>query len=245
MTTEIFKQKKSSNFNDRRGVEFPSLIVLHYTGMETAEDALDRLCDPVSEVSAHYFIDEDGGVLQLVDEEKRAWHAGLAHWVGESDINSHSIGIEIVNSGHEFGYKAFPDIQINAVIKLCIDIMARYSISSSGILGHSDVAPSRKIDPGELFPWQYLANEGVGIWPFPSDMDYEAAESLFINHDVQRVFLDGIGYDPFADFEDIITAFHRRYYPEKFQNIEDIAQPCIEGTARLLALVRVHNDLKT
>ena len=155
------KQQPSPNYDDRGGV-IPSIILLHYTDMNTAEEALERLCDPSTKVSAHYFIDEDGGILQLVQEEYRAWHAGQAYWRGETDINAHSIGIEIVNPGHACGYRSFPAPQIESVIELCSVIKGRYDAAARGgedmeVLAHSDVAPARKKDPGELFPWKNLA----------------------------------------------------------------------------------------
>ncbi|WP_339741735.1 N-acetylmuramoyl-L-alanine amidase [uncultured Maricaulis sp.] len=148
----------SPNFNDRK---LPvSLIVLHYTGMENGAVALERMCDPAAEVSAHYMVEEDGRVFQLVDEDKRAWHAGVSAWRGETDINSASIGIEIVNGGHDYGLPDFPAIQIEAVIHLVADIMARHGIGPEGVVGHSDIAPGRKQDPGEKFPWHRLAAAG-------------------------------------------------------------------------------------
>lgn len=153
----------SPNFGKRRNGVKPSLIVLHYTGMKTAEEALARLCDPAAEVSAHYMVYEDGRVVQLVDEAMRAWHAGVSCWGEITDVNSYSIGIEMVNPGHEFGYRAFPRAQIDAVKALCRDIMARWDITPEGVLGHSDVAPERKQDPGELFPWDELEAEGLAF----------------------------------------------------------------------------------
>lgn len=151
---------QSPNFEDRKdGIE-PSIILLHYTGMPTAELALQRLCDPDSKVSAHYVVDEDGTVYRLVEEGKRAWHAGQSEWQGETDINSHSIGIELVNPGHEHGYRPFPEIQIEALIGLCRDICERHAIK--WVLGHEHVAPDRKQDPGELFPWDRIEKEGFG-----------------------------------------------------------------------------------
>ena len=149
----------SPNFNERIGYVAPTMIVIHYTGMKTAQDALERLCDPAAEVSAHYVIDEDGTLYQLVEEDKRAWHAGVSEWEGETDINSASIGIELVNPGHEFGYREFPPEQMEALSELCKDIMARHDIGT--VLGHSDVAPERKQDPGELFDWGWLAEQGI------------------------------------------------------------------------------------
>ena len=154
---------QSPNFNERRGGARPSLILLHYTGMESAGAALARLCDPVAEVSAHYMVYEDGRVVQMVDEAHRAWHAGVSQWGDIVDVNSHSIGIEMVNPGHEFGYRAFPQVQVTAVKVLCRGIMARWDIGAEGVLGHSDVAPGRKVDPGELFPWDELEVERLAF----------------------------------------------------------------------------------
>ena len=148
--------KQSPNFNERKGCDKPSLIIIHYTGMKTAAEALERLCDPKAEVSAHYFIDEGGTQQQLVADDKRAWHAGVSEWEGITDVNSHSIGIELVNPGHEFGYREFPDEQIETLAELCKNLMQAYDIPVKNILGHADVAPGRKIDPGELFPWDKL-----------------------------------------------------------------------------------------
>lgn len=145
----------------------PSMIILHYTGMQSAKAALERLCDPASEVSAHYVIEEDGRTHQLVNDDMRAWHAGRSHWGGLTDINSASIGIEIVNKGHEFGYEDFPSAQIEAVIALTSDLMKKYDIRADRVLGHSDIAPDRKTDPGERFPWRELANHGIGLYPTP------------------------------------------------------------------------------
>lgn len=155
--------RQSPNFNARRGGVEPSLIVLHYTGMKTAEAAIERLCDPVAEVSAHYVVDEDGSILQLVAEDMRAWHAGVSQWGDITDVNSHSIGIEMVNPGHEFGYRAFPQVQMTAVKALCRAIMVRWGVKPENVVGHSDVAPGRKIDPGELFPWDELVAEGLAV----------------------------------------------------------------------------------
>ena len=154
----------SPNF-DRRGGVPVSILVLHYTGMQSGAEALARLCDSASKVSAHYVVEEDGGVYALVAEEHRAWHAGVSSWHGETRVNAASIGIEIVNPGHEFGYRPFPRVQVEAVIALCRDILSRHEIPARNVVGHSDVAPMRKEDPGELFPWAWLAAQGVGLWP--------------------------------------------------------------------------------
>lgn len=140
------------------------MIVLHYTGMESGQAALDRLRDPTAKVSSHYLVEEDGRVFRMVPEERRAWHAGVSFWKGQQDVNGASIGIEIVNPGHEFGYRAFPEAQIAALIELLDDIRGRWMIADSRIVGHSDVAPDRKVDPGELFPWRRLAEAGHGLW---------------------------------------------------------------------------------
>ena len=162
----IFEDAPSPNFDARRGL--PDMLVLHYTGMQTGEAALARLRDPDAKVSAHYLVEEDGRIFALVPEERRAWHAGRGVWQGETDINAVSIGIEVVNPGHEFGYRAFPDAQIEAVIALTADIRSRWSITDARIIAHSDMAPDRKEDPGELFPWKRLAQAGHGLWFEPA-----------------------------------------------------------------------------
>ena len=198
-------QKPSPNFDDRKNVK-PSIILLHYTGMKTAKEALERLTDQAAKVSAHYTIDEAGEIYSHVAEEHRAWHAGLSYWRGDTDINAHSIGIEIVNKGHEHGYEEFTDKQIEAVITLCKDIQTRHEIKD--VLGHSDVAPSRKQDPGELFPWEYLAQNGVGLWPSDSYQDCDS--------DVLNV-LKNIGYD-ISDKQKVLIAFQRHFVPEVFKS---------------------------
>lgn len=232
--------RKSPNFGARRGGAKPSLIILHYTGMRTEGEALDRLCDPAAQVSAHYFIGEDGRVLQLVDDDQRAWHAGKSFWRGETDINSHSIGIEIANPGHEFGYRAFPDIQINKVIELCQLKMSAFGISAAGILAHSDIAPERKQDPGELFPWADLAAQGVGLWPDPQQMDFEAAPDVLAG-DGLHALLCGYGYDLEAGEAAVFRAFHRHFYPEKFAPGASPDIPDASSAARFLALLRVQH----
>jgi N-acetylmuramoyl-L-alanine amidase len=232
----------SPNFNDRADGQAPSMIILHYTGMQSAQAAIERLCDPAAQVSAHYVVDEDGRTAQLVDDEKRAWHAGVSFWQGLTDINSASVGIEIVNPGHEFGYRAFPDAQIAAVITLCQDLMKRHNIPPSRVLGHSDIAPMRKDDPGELFPWEKLAQHGIGLWPQVSDLDFQAAKDLADHPAWFHDLLIECGYDASADESAAITAFHRHYYPEKFtgeHNPQEIDQTSV---ARLLALLRAMHE---
>lgn len=153
----------SPNHGERRGPL--DMLLLHYTDMVRAEDAVALLRDPAAQVSAHYVVGEDGRVWRLVAEDRRAWHAGVAWWHGESDINSRSIGIEICNPGHSHGYRPFPEAQMLAVMALCRDILARHAIPPHRILGHSDVAPGRKIDPGHLFDWRTLARAGIGLFP--------------------------------------------------------------------------------
>jgi len=150
----------SANYGNRNRDRLPDMIVLHYTGMPDVESAIARLCSAGTDVSAHYVVLEDGRIVQCVPEAKRAWHAGTASWAGEEDINSCSIGIEIVNRGHDWGYPEFPLRQIAAVIALCRGIMLRRKVPPHRVLGHSDVAPARKKDPGEKFPWHSLANSG-------------------------------------------------------------------------------------
>ena len=194
--------RPSPNHDDRGGAAI-DMLVLHYTGMKTAEEALTRLCDPAAKVSAHYTIDEDGTVFAHVPEARRAWHAGMATWAGATDINARSIGIELVNPGHEFGYRDFAEDQIAALITLCHSILMRHPIPSARVLGHSDVAPARKEDPGELFPWQRLAKAGIGLWP-------QAVAS-----EVGSEALTRYGYDPHAPQDKVITAFQRHFRPKK------------------------------
>jgi N-acetylmuramoyl-L-alanine amidase len=159
--------RPSPSHNERCSGAAPDMLLLHYTGMPDAQGALDRLCDPASEVSCHYFVFEDGHIVQLIAEARRAWHAGVATWAGEQDINSRSIGIEIANPGHDGDYPDFPEPQMRAVEALCRDIVARRTIAPQRVLAHSDVAPRRKRDPGEKFDWARLALSGVGLWVEP------------------------------------------------------------------------------
>ncbi len=193
----------SPNFDNR---QLPiTMLMLHYTGMPTGQEALARLCDVASKVSAHYLIDMDGTVHSLVPEEKRAWHAGVGFWRGVTDINSASIGIELVNKGHEWGYHPFPEAQMAALLDLCKGIVHRHTIPAQNIIGHSDGAPSRKTDPGELFPWQWLAENGIGLWPAQPE---PATQSL-------PALLAAYGYD-ISDEAAAITAFYRHFYPQGF-----------------------------
>lgn len=181
------------------------MLVLHYTGMASCAGALDRLCDPAAEVSAHYLIDEDGTTYALVPEDRRAWHAGVAFWDGETDINSRSIGIELVNPGHDNGYQPFPQAQIQALEAVATDIVARHHIPPWRVLGHSDVAPTRKQDPGELFDWTRLARQGLGLMP-PASVAPVDADSLLL--------LAAYGYDMTVPAA-ALTAFQRHYQPRR------------------------------
>jgi N-acetylmuramoyl-L-alanine amidase len=196
----------SPNHDERLGPI--TMIVLHYTGMVDAESAIARLRDPVAKVSAHYLVAEDGTVLRMVDESRRAWHAGASHWRDVDDVNSASVGIEIVNPGHEFGYRPFPDEQIAAVVRLVSAIKDRYGITRGNIVGHSDVAPARKRDPGELFPWHSLARLRLAL-PRPTKnlMDPGWTQGGFL------LALERFGYDV-TDPMAAIMAFQRRFRPE-------------------------------
>lgn len=218
----------SPNFGDRPNGRRPDVLVLHYTGMETGKAALDRLCDPVAKVSAHYLIEEDGTCFRMVAEENRAWHAGLSFWAGESDLNSASIGIELVNPGHEHGYRPFPEPQIAALLTLAAGIRDRYGILPHRVVGHSDIAPTRKEDPGELFPWQRLARHRLGMWPKPQPAGAPgtAMEAAFL--------LAQIGYD-IADLPATLTAFQRRYRPSRLDGVLDKETAAlINGLATML-----------
>jgi len=200
------------------------MLVLHYTGMADAAAALGRLTDPAAEVSAHYLIDEEGTVHRLVDEARRAWHAGMASWRGHTDINDRSIGIELVNPGHEFGYRPFPEAQIMALIALCQEILSRHPIPARNVVGHSDVAPARKTDPGELFDWARLAAAGIGLWPAESDASTADIAQMLARY----------GYDT-ADHAATITAFQRHFRPERVDGLED--DQCSTRLAGLLAAI--------
>jgi len=166
----VAEVRPSPNHGERKDGRRPDMIVLHYTGMQQARAALDLLCTAGSGVSAHYFVFEDGRIVQMVQESRRAWHAGASWWAGETDINSCSIGIEIANPGHDFGYPDFPKRQIAAVTALCRGILTRNAIPPLRVLAHSDVAPARKQDPGEKFPWRTLYESGVGHWVKPAKL---------------------------------------------------------------------------
>lgn len=208
-------------------------LILHYTGMKTAKDALQRLCDPEAKVSAHYLIDEDGRILRLVDESKRAWHAGVSFWQGRERLNDCSIGIEVVNPGHEWGYQPFTEAQYRALEWLCPWLMERFAIPRRRVLAHSDIAPDRKEDPGELFDWQRLAKSGIGVWPKEGNGEPRSLE-------VAKTQLATIGYpfpqcgDADAAIRQVIIAFQRRFRPEHVDG--DLDQQTL---ARLDGVLRV------
>jgi N-acetylmuramoyl-L-alanine amidase len=219
----------SPNQDERQSGE-PDIILLHYTGMQSADEALTRLCDPDARVSSHYFVFENGSIVQMVPEARRAWHAGASCWAGDTDINSRSIGIEIANPGHDFGYPEFPKRQIAAVIALCRGIIARRAIKRDRILAHSDVAPSRKQDPGEKFPWRLLAESGVGLWVEPAPItDWlslvpgDTGETVT---ELQKSLAEyGYGLPISGDYDDVtkhvVTAFQRRFRPAQIDGMAD------------------------
>lgn len=232
----------SPNHGPRAGSRSPDMILLHYTGMGSGAIALDWLRNPESQVSSHYVVFEDGAVHQLVAETERAWHAGAGSWGGEDDVNSMSIGIEIVNVGHDGAYPDFPARQMEAVVALCRDCGRRWSIVPERLLAHSDVAPQRKRDPGEKFPWKHLSAEGLGHWVEPSRLraggyfqkgdggqPVEALQSMLA--------LYGYGLEITGQFdaltEAVVTAFQRHFRPEKVDGIADAST--IDTLHRLLS----------
>ncbi|HEX3429637.1 MAG TPA: N-acetylmuramoyl-L-alanine amidase [Rhizomicrobium sp.] len=227
-------ERPSPNFDARPDGGPIDILVLHYTGMRTAEEALVRLCDPEAKVSSHYTIDEAGIIYRHVEESKRARHAGVSYWAGERDVNNRSIGIEIVNPGHEFGYVPFPEVQIAAVIELSRDILARHVIPPQRVVGHSDVAPARKMDPGELFPWERLAQNGVGLYPSEPMLDSmtRASETSFAS------MLASYGYGVAPDLDIplalVVMAFQRHFRPKKLDGAIDA-----ESQARLRTLLEM------
>ena len=232
----------SVNCGQRLAGRVPDMILLHYTGMLDAHAALRRLCSPDSKVSSHYLVFEDGRIVQCVPESERAWHAGTSSWAGETDINSCSIGIEIANPGHDFGYPDFPSRQIAAVIALCRGIIARRGIRPERVLAHSDVAPSRKQDPGEKFPWRLLSDSGVGLWVPPARIDQSTPASLE-GMDGEAVLelqrdLAAYGYDVPVTGEydavtrDTVTAFQRHFRPGRVDGKAD------DSTLKTLAALR-------
>lgn len=238
--------KPAANFDERKDARLPDMILLHYTGMQTGEAALERLCAKESKVSAHYVVFENGHIVQCVPEALRAWHAGVSSWAGETDINSRSIGIEIVNPGHEFGYTVYPLRQIAAVISLCKSSLTRRGpIAADRILGHSDVAPSRKQDPGEKFPWELLSESGVGHWVRAAPLDLagitikpgDRGDGVTRLQRTLRTY--GYGIEDTGVYDDatrdVVTAFQRHFRPAR---IDGIADPSTLLTLRALIETR-------
>jgi N-acetylmuramoyl-L-alanine amidase len=210
-------ERPSPNFDERRHPV--SMLVLHYTGMQSAAAALDRLTDPMAKVSAHWVVAEDGQVVRLVDEASRAWHAGKSWWRGITDVNSASIGIEIVNPGHEFGYRPFPDAQMASVETLVAAALAAHSIHPSNVVGHSDIAPARKDDPGELFDWPRLARAGLAT-AIPAAIPPGAVDPGWTDAGTIAA-LARYGYDVTAPAAAVI-AFQRRFRPARFDGTIDV-----------------------
>jgi len=235
----------SPNHGERKDARRPDMIVLHYTGMANSEAALELLKTRGSDVSVHYFVFEDGRIIQMVQESRRAWHAGKASWAGETDINSCSIGIEIANPGHDYGYPDFPKRQIAAVTALCRSIQTRNTVAPVRVLAHSDVAPGRKQDPGEKFPWRVLYDSGVGHWVKPAPiMNFgqmltpgDRSETVAA---LQRSLAEyGYGIEVNGEYDaatrDVVAAFQRHFRPER---IDGIADPSTRSTLQDLIASR-------
>lgn len=229
----VAEVKASPNHGERRLGSKVDMLVLHYTGMPRTRDAIERLCSPASEVSAHYVVLEDGHIIQLVPEARRAWHAGRAAWADEADINSCSIGIEIANPGHDYGYPPFPPRQIAATIALCRSVMTRHRIPPYRVLGHSDVAPARKQDPGEKFPWRLLWDSGIGLWVKPARIEdngkiFVLGESSPMVSEIQTLLrrygyaVTETGYFD-GTTRDAIAAFQRHFRPARVDGIADVS----------------------
>jgi N-acetylmuramoyl-L-alanine amidase len=217
----------SPNYNERPPGTEIDILVIHYTGMVGLAEALERLCDPISEVSCHYLIDQNGQIFQLISEDKRAWHAGVSSWRDSSNINDHSIGIELENPGHEFGYQKFPESQIDSLIKITKDIIMRHPIPARNIVGHSDIAPVRKKDPGEFFDWNKLALSGIGCWPETP----KSADIATINASNFELALKTYGYD-ITNLPATILAFQRHFIPKHCSD-----QPSLEMFRMLEILI--------
>ena len=226
------EQRPSPNHGPRAAGKPVDILLLHYTGMISEVGALTWLASPRSQVSAHYFVAEDGRIVQMVDEAERAWHAGQSFWAGESDVNSRSIGIEIANPGHEFGYRSFPRVQIAAVIALCRDVLSRHAIPPRRVLAHSDVAPLRKEDPGELFPWGELAAAGIGHWVMPAlvvaGSEFRLGDRGAAVVDLKqrfRVYGYSLGAESVFDEATaaVVRAFQRHFRPAQVDGIVDVS----------------------
>jgi N-acetylmuramoyl-L-alanine amidase len=230
------------NREPRRSGREPDLLLLHYTGMDSAEAALDWLTREESKVSCHYLVDEDGNVTQMVREGERAWHAGQSLWAGETDINSCAIGIEIHNPGHDIEYRDFPDAQMRAVEALCLDILGRHNIRPERVLAHSDIAPGRKRDPGEKFDWAGLARAGIGLWVEPAPLGGDTGlgpgdEGEAVIKLQQDLAAYGYGVEITSTYgrglENVVEAFQRHFRPERIDGRADVSTR--DTLARLLA----------
>ena len=239
----VAEVRASPNHNERAGGARPNMLVLHYTGMPDAESAIRRLCFSASEVSAHYVVREDGYIVQCVPESRRAWHAGQSAWEGETDINSCSIGIEIVNPGHDNGYPDFPTRQISALIMLCRSIFTRLRIAPERVLAHSVVAPGRKRDPGEKFPWRTIHQSGIGLWVKPAPIVPGPVHAFGENNPAIAEFQEmlsryGYAVTPSGHLDgatrDVIAAFQRHFRREKIDGAIDVST--LETLRALLAL---------
>ena len=232
----------SPNFEPRREGRVPDMLILHYTGMETSDAALDWLTREEAKVSSHYLVDEAGRITQMVTEEMRAWHAGQSDWAGETDLNSCSIGIEIHNPGHEFDYPDFPDVQMQAVEALCLDILSRQIIPAARVLAHSDIAPGRKRDPGERFDWARLARAGIGLWVEPAlhtdDEGWGVGDESEAIEQLQRELRDfGYRIEVTSTYGkgmvQVVEAFQRHFRPSRVDGRADVSTR--DTLARLLA----------
>jgi len=238
------QHKPSPNYNERPEGSEIDTVVLHYTGMQSAAAALERMCDPKAEVSAHYMIDESGAVFELVHPDLRAWHAGVSVWQGRENLNHTSIGIELVNPGHEFGYKVFPDQQIVSLLKLLDFLSQSYAIPTSRYIGHSDIAPLRKQDPGELFPWKHLAEHGFGVFPAKDHSNQQLvldsaltdADLKILNKQLGIIGYDGFDRDAFgAQTAQVLRAFQAHWRPEGVHgNLDEGTLSAIQEVAQLI-----------
>jgi len=246
------RELPSPNQDERPAGTPIDMLILHYTGMRSAQEAIDRLRDRAARVSSHYVVDEDGTVLRLVPEEKRAWHAGLSYWRGHTELNSRSIGIEIVNPGHEWGYRDFPVLQLAAVCDLSLDVLSRHPIPARNVVAHSDVASDRKEDPGERFDWQSLAVNGVGLWPEESpdlgtgDIRRDIASLQDVRSALVEVGYRVAGEGGFdAELATVLRAFQRHWRPEAVTGEPDAGtRSRLFGVMRLVRAPeeRVHTE---
>lgn len=237
--------ERPSPNNDARAPDAAiDTLVLHYTGMKSADAALERLCDPEASVSAHYLIDEEGKVYRMVPELRRAWHAGVSSWAGETDINDRSIGIELANPGHEFGYRPFAEPQMAALEQLAGEIVTRFDIPARRVLGHSDIAPARKQDPGEFFDWRRLARKSIGIWPEVVAQPRQGTtlgpgdSGMAVGEMQSTLAAFGYGVSPSGEYDmqttDVVLAFQRHFRPRVVDGAFDP-----ESDAILRALLRM------